>query len=51
MMMTNRLHNIATRQAQTRARDVLFAAFVALTAVIGVTGVAVAAEAAQVVSR
>ena len=51
MMMTNRLHNIATRQAKTRARDVLFAAFVALAAVIGVTTVGVATDAAQSVSR
>jgi hypothetical protein len=51
--MTNRLQTIATRQASTRARDLLFAAFVALAAVIGVAGVGTAANAAstQIVSR
>jgi len=51
--MTNRLQNIATRQAKTRARDVLFAAFVALAAVISITTVTTAANAASthVVSR
>lgn len=47
--MTNRLENIATRQAKTRARDALFAAFVALATVIGVTTVTTAAHAASTV--
>ena len=48
--MTNRLENIVARQAKTRARDVLFAAFVALAAVVSVTTVGTAANAATVVA-
>lgn len=47
--MTNRLQNIATRQAKTRARDALFAAFVALATVVGITTVTTAAHAASTV--
>ncbi len=49
--MTNRLQNITTRQAKTRARDVVFAAFVALAAVISVSTLTTAADAAHVASR
>ena len=51
--MTNRLQTIATRQAKTRVRDVLFAAFVALATVISITTVGAAADGAstQVSSR
>jgi hypothetical protein len=49
--MTTRLQNIATRQAKTRARDLLFAAFVALAAVISISTVSAAAAAAHVASR
>jgi len=47
--MSNRLQNIVTRQAKTRARDALFAAFVALAAVVGITTVNTAAHAASTV--
>jgi hypothetical protein len=46
-MKTNRLDNIATRQRQSRARDVLFAAFVALATLVSLSSVAVAADAAS----
>ena len=51
--MSNRLANIATRQSQSRARDLVFVAFVALAAVIGVSSISTAANAASthVVSR
>jgi hypothetical protein len=51
--MTTRLQNIATRQSQSRARDLLFAAFVALAAVISVSSLSTAAHAASthIVSR
>ncbi len=51
--MTNRLANIATRQSKSRARDLVFAAFVALATVISVSTISTAADAAstQVVSR
>ena len=45
---SNRLSNIVTAQAKTRARDFLFAAFVVLATVIGVTGVQSASQAAHV---
>lgn len=51
--MTTRLQNIATRQSQSRARDLVFAAFVALAAIVGVSSISTAAHAAstQIVSR
>jgi hypothetical protein len=49
--MSNRLATIATRQRQSRARDFLFAAFIALAAVVSVSSIAVAADAAQIASR
>ncbi len=50
--MSNRLANIATRQTKTRARDLLFAAFVALAAVVSVSTVGAAVDAAtHVASR
>ena len=48
--MSNRLQNIVARQAKTRARDVLFTAFVALAALVSVSTVAVAADAAQTIA-
>ena len=50
---TNRLATIATRQRKSRARDVMFAAFIALATVISFSSVAAAAEGAstQIVSR
>jgi len=45
--MPNRLHQIASRQARTRARDVLFVACVALAAVVGISSVTTAAHAAS----
>jgi hypothetical protein len=44
--MTNRLATIATAQKKTRARDLVFACFVALAAVVSVTTVSTAANAA-----
>jgi hypothetical protein len=44
--MTNRLATIATAQKKTRARDLVFACFVALAAVVSITTVTTAAEAA-----
>jgi hypothetical protein len=41
-----RLDNIATRQRRSRARDLVFAAFVALAAVISMTSVSAACQAA-----
>ena len=51
--MTNRLATIATRQRQSRARDFLFAAAVALASLVSLSSVAVAADAArtEIVSR
>ena len=50
--MSNRLQNIATRQTKTRARDFLFAAFVALAAIVSVSTVSTAVDAAtHVASR
>jgi hypothetical protein len=51
--MTTRLQNIATRQSKSRARDLVFAAFVALATVIFVSTISTAAHAAstQIVSR
>jgi hypothetical protein len=45
--MTTRLQNIATRQSKNRARDFMFAAFVALAAVISVSTLSTAAHAAS----
>jgi hypothetical protein len=52
-MNTNRLTTIANRQRQSRTRDFLFAAFVAVATLVSLSSVAVAADAAstQVVSR
>ena len=47
----SRLDNIASRQRQSRARDFLFAAFVAVATLVSLSSVAVAADAAQIVSR
>lgn len=44
--MSTRLHQIAVRQTQTRTRDALFAAVIALVAVVGITTVNTAAHAA-----
>lgn len=51
--MTTRLQNIATRQSKSRARDLVFAAFVALATVISVSTLSTAAHAAstQIVQR
>lgn len=49
--MTTRLETIATAQKKTRARDVLFACFVALAAAVAVTSVTTAAKAAHVTQR
>ena len=53
MTKTNRLETIATRQRSSRARDLVFAAFVALATVISFSSVAAAAEGAStpIVSR
>jgi len=45
---STRLSNIVAAQSKTRARDFLFAAFVALVTVIGITGVQSASQAAHV---
>ncbi|MBA3503935.1 MAG: hypothetical protein M4D80_31575 [Myxococcota bacterium] len=50
-MNTNRLATIATRQRQSRTRDFLFAAFVAIATLVSLSSVAIAADAAQIVSR
>ena len=42
----NRLSNIEIRQRNTRARDLLFAACVALAAVVSITSVPTACDAA-----
>ena len=47
----NRLDTIASRQRKSRARDLLFAAFVAIATLVSLSSVAVAADAAQVVAR
>lgn len=50
--MTNRLDTIATRQRSSRARDIVFAAFVALAAIVSATTVGTAARtAAPIASR
>jgi hypothetical protein len=46
-MKTNRLDNIASRQRQSRGRDVLFAVFVAIATLVSLSSVAVAADAAS----
>jgi hypothetical protein len=43
--MTNRLDTIATRQRGSRARDIVFAAFVALAAIVSATTIGTAASA------
>ncbi|HLL21329.1 MAG TPA: hypothetical protein VK427_04315 [Kofleriaceae bacterium] len=45
--MTNRLDNIATRQSKNRARDLVFAAFVALATVISASAINTASHAAS----
>ena len=47
----SRLATIATRQRKSRARDFLFATFVAVAALVSLSSVAVAADAAHVSSR
>jgi hypothetical protein len=47
----SRLATIANRQRKSRARDFLFAAFVAVATLVSLSSVAVAADAAQVSSR
>lgn len=37
--MSNRLQTIATRQRKSRARDLVFACFIAMVAVLGATTV------------
>jgi len=50
--MTNRLATIAAAQNKTRARDFVFACFVALAAVVSVTTVSTAVHgAASIASR
>ena len=50
--MTNRLDTIVTRQRSTRARDIVFAAFVALAAIMTATTIGTAArESAPIASR
>ena len=44
--MSNRLATIATAQKKTRARDLVFACFVALAAIVSVSTVSTAAHAA-----
>lgn len=46
-MKTNRLETIAKRQRSNRARDLIFACFVALAAIIGATTVGAAVDAAS----
>ena len=46
-MMTNRLSTIANRQRQTRVRDFLFAALVAVASLVSLSSVATAADAAS----
>jgi len=46
MTTTTRLENIAARQRKSRARDVLFAAAVALAAAVSITSLQTAAAAA-----
>jgi beta-lactamase regulating signal transducer with metallopeptidase domain len=47
MKTTNRLETIAQRQRTGRARDLLFACFIALVAIIGATTVGAAVHAAS----
>jgi hypothetical protein len=42
----NRLDSIASRQRKSRARDLVFAAFIALAAVVSLTSVSAACQAA-----
>jgi hypothetical protein len=44
----NRLTSIASRQRQSRARDFVFAALVAVATLVSLSSVAVAADAAHV---
>ena len=48
--MTNRLDTIANRQRRTRARDIVFAAFVALAAIVSATTIGTAAKASAPVA-
>jgi hypothetical protein len=45
--MTNRLHNIATRQRKSFVRDVVFAALVVVAGAVSITSVSIAAHAAR----
>ena len=47
--MTTRLENIATRQSQTRVRDMFFALCVALAAAVSISTVSAASHAASTV--
>jgi hypothetical protein len=47
----SRLDTIASRQRKSRARDFLFAAFVAVATLVSLSSIAVAADAAQIASR
>jgi len=49
--MSNRLATIAAAQKKTRARDFMFACFVALATVVSVTTVSTAASAATSVAQ
>jgi hypothetical protein len=52
-LLMTRLETIATRQRRSRARDLMFACFVALAAVLGAStvGAAIHAAATQVAQR
>jgi hypothetical protein len=50
-VMSNRLATIAAAQKKTRARDLVFACFVALAAVVSVTTVSTAASAAAPIAQ
>jgi hypothetical protein len=50
LTMSTRLATIASRQRTNRARDFLFAAFVALAAVVSLSTVSLAADAAQTIA-
>jgi len=45
--MTTRLADIATRQRRARARDAVFACWIALAAILGATAVGAVADAAS----
>jgi hypothetical protein len=47
----SRLDTIASRQRKSRARDFLFATFVAVATLVSLSSIAVAADAAQIASR